>query len=438
MDQPTSAGVPPHSDRGVASRSEAGGGLMPTPEPAELAVNERRRPAAATGIRGAGPGRRDADRDARHNNETAPEPDHQTAAARARHSTLDDSHQLPVWSTRRGDVPLGRLLALIQSRGVRINRARIIYWQSVGLFPHPETRFFGWCGGSTGFYHRGAIELAVLVDRCLAHDLPYRPSGSRSSVRPLAGALARWRDSDGDELATEERFYGTVRRELSRLRHGRDPRLIVASVAPGVPAKPSRPSASPNRWRVTSGSISALEFDRRCRAVGVAMSRGRRTYWQRLGLLPLGARTSSAATCSAERRGRHTYFPPACIDLALVIDYFLDPEHPVKSTRWSAPPTGLADVLHVVRSTKAEGDDGHGCDAALFALISRMATDLRTGRRPTAPPGFPRTRFWDRLEVPRPAAERPGSDARVARSTSPSGYHWWREFPSDPPDSVVA
>lgn len=116
------------------------------------------------------------------------------------------------WVTRTGHLTAAELEAACAARGVRMDRARRTYWQSERVFPQPERRLLHppeGRGGARGYYHRGAVDLAWLIDYAMRLDHPAKAERWRCTAPELAAVLAAWRREGvrGDAGAAEEAFY---------------------------------------------------------------------------------------------------------------------------------------------------------------------------------------------------------------------------------------
>lgn len=133
----------------------------------------------------------------------------------------------PRWTTTRGTLTAVELEAACRAQGARMDRARRTYWQSERAFPQPERRRLRppeGNGGARGYYHAGAVALAVVVDYAARHDHPSKVRPWRCTVADVAEALAGWRADARDE----DGFYRRVEELLPLVAAG-DPLPGLAS-----------------------------------------------------------------------------------------------------------------------------------------------------------------------------------------------------------------
>ncbi|MEW6582248.1 MAG: hypothetical protein AB1416_05770, partial [Actinomycetota bacterium] len=175
----------------------------------------------------------------------------------------------PRWYTRAGALTAGELADECRARGVRLDRARRVYWQAEGVFPRPEVRRLTrpqGRGGARGYYHRDAPDLAWLVDFALRRDHPVKTGPWRASTADLAALLAGWwaeADAAADPLSAERAFYERVR----VANRGAQATGGLAGLAPHhrpvIP--PGQERVEPGRERdaesVTAGVVAALADD---------------------------------------------------------------------------------------------------------------------------------------------------------------------------------
>lgn len=138
------------------------------------------------------------------------------AAPDVRRPVASAPPSLPRWVTTRGTLSAAELEAACRVRGVRLDRARRTYWQSERAFPQPERRHLRppeGNGGARGYYHAGAVALALVVDYAVRHDHPSKSRPWRCTVADVAHALAEWRAAAQDE----DGFYRRIQAELLSL-----------------------------------------------------------------------------------------------------------------------------------------------------------------------------------------------------------------------------
>lgn len=107
-----------------------------------------------------------------------------------------DGHPVPRWITARGDLTARELERACRMHGVRLDRARRTYWQSERVFPQPERRLLtppDGNGGARGYYRRGAVDLARVIDYIVTPEHPAKDRPWRCTIRELAPLVARWR-----------------------------------------------------------------------------------------------------------------------------------------------------------------------------------------------------------------------------------------------------
>lgn len=299
--------------------------------------------------------------------------------------------ELETWRTVHGLLTVVEMTDAVSAFGVRLDRARLTYWQSEAVFPLPEVRYLG-RAGSVGLYHSHAVALARMIDVCLERGLPYRPPRRRSSVAPLRWMLSAWRhelasEGDVDAAVMEDRFYQKVRVVLGRVLRGESiaefavhPTDLGHRVGNGQVGR--RSLGAPRRgdaWRLLIGELDSATLEQAVRRRGVEFSRTRKLYWQRAGVFPYGAGRTAARHGSS--RGRHTYFPGPAADLAVVVDYCLALDHPAKSGPWKWSPVALATVLATWRSIDDPYGDIDG-ELAFFERIARLASQIEDGLAP--------------------------------------------------------
>lgn len=347
------------------------------------------------------------------------------------------------WRTLEGALTARELAHRCAASGVRLDRARLTYWQAEGLFPLPEVRFRGRLG-STGYYHEDAVLLAGLVDACLVEGLPYRPHRRRSSLVPLRALLSGWRREAqrgaGDPLEAERRFYARIGEARARLDAGEQLTGDVPATArdPG-PARARAVRAVPDGgapWREATGDIDAVELEAAAARHGIRLDHARRSYWQRIGVFPYGA--PHASVPSRRVRGRRTYFPRAAVELAVVIAYCLDPSHPNKHTCWSWSPAVLATTFATWRERVRGRGDGEQ-QRLFYARIVQLAHRIEHGANPRGlrPPSVPL------VAARRRGFGRPGDvgdELSTERTLAAMANEWVRQDPGarGAPEPVIA
>jgi hypothetical protein len=215
----------------------------------------------------------------------------------------------PRWTTVRGAMTAAELEAACRTRGVLLDRARRTYWQSARAFPQPERRRLRppeGRGGARGYYHAGAISLAVVIDYAVRADHPAKARPWRWTVADVAHVLSAWRaeapDEDGlyrrvdellplvregrplpdiaprhrDILPDDQARVGDVERREAIETAGR---VAAALVDAWVAAHPDEPTpdrlvvwfrmegAGPGTWRIADAGARPTSHERRRRAL---------------------------------------------------------------------------------------------------------------------------------------------------------------------------
>lgn len=134
-----------------------------------------------------------------------------------------DDHPVPRWITARGDLTTREIEDECRAHGVRLDRARRTYWQSERVFPQPERRLLkppDGNGGARGYYRRGAVDLARVIDYVVTPGHPAKERPWRCTVRELAPLVARWRAAVETAGGGEEAFDAWVAGLIPFVEHG--------------------------------------------------------------------------------------------------------------------------------------------------------------------------------------------------------------------------
>jgi hypothetical protein len=134
-----------------------------------------------------------------------------------------DGHPVPRWITVRGDLTARELEQECRAHGVRLDRARRTYWQSERVFPQPERRLLTpphGNGGARGYYRRGAIDLARVIDYIVTPGHPAKDRPWRCTIRELAPLIARWRTLVETAGGGEDAFDAWVAGLIPFVEHG--------------------------------------------------------------------------------------------------------------------------------------------------------------------------------------------------------------------------
>ena len=343
---------------------------------------------------------------------------------------MDKARELELgqWRTVAGTLTADDLDAACAAIGVRLDRARRVYWQRIGVFPFPEVRWLsrpGRAGGSRGYYHRGAPSLAKLLDGLLgtkADGRRRRPSPE--SVRAL---LARWWVEAGGD---EEAFYAGIERLLRE--RGRRPLAVAPPPGDGAPRR--RESERP-RWRTVAGTLTAAELERACVLLGVRLDRARRTYWQAAHVFPHPeVRWLSRPGHQGGARGYYHQDAPL---LAVLVDYALRRDHPAKRSRWRCSTPGLGECLKAWWS-EAERACGEP-DAAEAAFYRRVRSEvMKVGTNETIAGVDPHHADVLPHGARIPPAEIEAARRHTAAAVQTLADAWQRDHGAeDPPDRLV-
>lgn len=157
---------------------------------------------------------------------------------RTRRRAVPGSNDIPRWTTLAGGLTAPELEGACRARGVHLDRSRRTYWQSERAFPQPERRLLHppeGRGGARGYYHRGAVDLACLIDYAVRADHPAKTQPWRYSARDLGPVLASWREG-----VDEEAFFRRVAATMPLIVHGEPVPGIMPRHRDVLPARQQR------------------------------------------------------------------------------------------------------------------------------------------------------------------------------------------------------
>lgn len=271
------------------------------------------------------------------------------------------------WRTVRGSISGPRLDEMCARLGAPVGPATRSRWQRLGLFPLPARRSER--PDPRAAYHRRAPLLAALLEGLIGSGPAPAPEALRRGQNLVTPLRLRAAHLNGS-LPGEERFYELVGEVLRRRA-----RALPAPSARRAGAARSRPPAPAGsrvpRWSTTSGTLSAADLERACRARGVRMDRARRTYWQSERAFPQPERRRLRPP--EGRGGVRGYYHAGAVALAVVIDYAVRPDHPSKERPWRCT---VADVAQALAAWRADAGD----EDALYRRIAGLLPLVLAGR----------------------------------------------------------